>query len=134
VDRIAVIGCGGSGKSRLARALGGTLGITPVHLDGLYYGRDWTPLDAEQFAALQRDLVAAPRWIIDGNYTCSLPVRLWLLPRPLKGRASGPVFVTHRKARVQLPAADLDPSGRARLSYQQAEALFSAVSGGATLH
>jgi hypothetical protein len=28
--------------------------------------------------------------------------------------------VTHRKARVQLPAAHLDPSGRARLSYQQA--------------
>ena len=57
-----------------------------------------------------------------------------LLPRLLKGRTSGPVFVTHRKARVQLPAADLDPSGRARLSYQQAEALFSVASGGATLH
>jgi len=57
-----------------------------------------------------------------------------LLPRLLKGRKSGPVFVTERKARVQLPAADLDPSGRARLSYQQAEALFSGASGGATLH
>ena len=57
-----------------------------------------------------------------------------LLPRLLKGRKAGPVFVTKRKARVQLPAADLDPSGRARLSYQQAEALFSAASGGATLH
>ena len=42
--------------------------------------------------------------------------------------------MTERKARVQLPAADLDPDGRARLSYQQAEALFSAASGGATLH
>ena len=31
-----------------------------------------------------------------------------LLPRLLKGRKSGPVFVTERKARVQLPAADLD--------------------------
>jgi integrase/recombinase XerC/integrase/recombinase XerD len=57
-----------------------------------------------------------------------------LLPRLLKGRKSGPVFVTERKARVQLPAADLDPSGRARLSYQQAAALFSKASGGATLH
>jgi hypothetical protein len=35
---------------------------------------------------------------------------------------------------VQLPAADLDPSGRGRLSYQQAAALFSQASGGATLH
>jgi integrase/recombinase XerC/integrase/recombinase XerD len=57
-----------------------------------------------------------------------------LLPRLLKGRKSGPVFVTERKARVQLPAADLDERGRARLSYQQAEALFSEASGGATLH
>jgi hypothetical protein len=57
-----------------------------------------------------------------------------LLPRLLKGRKSGPVFITGRKARVQLPAADLDPSGRARLSYQQAAALFSKASGGATLH
>ncbi len=57
-----------------------------------------------------------------------------LLPRLLKGRTTGPVFVTERKARVQLPAADLDERGRARLSYQQAEALFTKASGGATLH
>src|ERR1035441_10154499 len=57
-----------------------------------------------------------------------------LLPRLLKGRKSGPVFVTERKARVQLPTADLDGHGHARLSYQQAEALFTAASGGATLH
>jgi integrase len=57
-----------------------------------------------------------------------------LLPRLLKGRTAGPVFVTARRARVQLPGADLDPSGRGRLSYQQAAALFSQASGGATLH
>ena len=57
-----------------------------------------------------------------------------LLPRLLQGRTAGPVFVTERKARVQLPAADLDERGRARLSYQQAEALFAKASGGATLH
>jgi adenylate kinase family enzyme len=76
VDRIAIVGCGGSGKSHLARSLGTLLGIIPVHLDGLYYDHGWKPLDKVQFAALQRDLVAAPRWIIDGNYASSLPIRL----------------------------------------------------------
>ena len=57
-----------------------------------------------------------------------------LLPRLLKGRKSGPVFVTERKARVQLAAADLDEHGHARLSYQQSASLFSKASGGATLH
>lgn len=76
VDRIAIVGCGGSGKSHLSHSLGILLGITPVHLDGLYYDQDWKPLDKEQFAALQRDLASAPRWIIDGNYASSLPIRL----------------------------------------------------------
>jgi integrase len=44
------------------------------------------------------------------------------------------VFVTSRKSRVPLPAADLDEHGYARLSYQQAEALFSKAADGATLH
>ena len=58
-----------------------------------------------------------------------------LLPRLLKGRKQGPVFITDRRARVALPPCDLDPaSGRARLSYRHAEALFKAASGGATLH
>jgi adenylate kinase family enzyme len=76
VDRLAIIGCGGSGKSHVARALGAALGITPVHLDTLYYDQDWKPLPAEKFAALQHDLVTRPRWIIDGNYASSLPIRL----------------------------------------------------------
>jgi adenylate kinase family enzyme len=76
VDRIAIIGCGGSGKSHLARELGRLLGIRPVHLDGVYYDRDWHPLDQDHFAARQRDLVSAPRWIIDGNYASTLPIRL----------------------------------------------------------
>ena len=44
------------------------------------------------------------------------------------------MFVTDRKARAPLPAADLDERGYARFSYQQAAELFSAASGGATLH
>jgi integrase len=58
-----------------------------------------------------------------------------LLPRLLKGRTSGPVFLTSKHSWVQLPAADTDPgSGLARLSYEQARQLFKHYSGGKSLH
>jgi integrase len=58
-----------------------------------------------------------------------------LLPRLLKGRTAGPVFLTDRKARVQLAPGDLDPAtGKARLSYRRAEELFGQATGGLTLH
>jgi adenylate kinase family enzyme len=76
VDRIAIIGCGGSGKSVLARQLGAMLGVTPIHLDTLYYDRDWNPRPREEFAAVQRELVSMKRWVIDGNYASTLPIRL----------------------------------------------------------
>ncbi|MGI8816953.1 MAG: tyrosine-type recombinase/integrase [Pseudonocardia sp.] len=49
-----------------------------------------------------------------------------MLPRLLAGRRAGPVFLTDRQARVQLPTADLDPaSRRARLSYRRAAECFT---------
>lgn len=47
-----------------------------IHLDALYYDDRWNPLPQEAFAALQETLVAAPGWVIDGNYASSLPIRL----------------------------------------------------------
>lgn len=54
------------------------------------------------------------------------------LPRYLHGRATGPLFLTERKARADLGLhpADIDPaSGRARISYTQAEQIFKAATG-----
>lgn len=76
MDRIAIIGCGGSGKTVLSHQLGAALGIEVTHLDAVYYDGGWTPLPAEKFAAIQHELVAAGRWIIEGNYASSLPIRL----------------------------------------------------------
>ena len=59
------------------------------------------------------------------------------LPRHLRHRTSGPLFLADiAPAPARQPAhADLDPdTGHARLSYRRAEELFSAASGGWTLH
>jgi len=60
-----------------------------------------------------------------------------LLAKLVSGREAGPVFLTERRAASHrvTAAADLDPvTGRARLSYEMAEQLFKAASGGKTLH
>jgi integrase len=60
-----------------------------------------------------------------------------LLPRLIAGRSRGPLFLSSRRpAPARTPAAaDLCPyTGLARLSYRRAEELFSAASGGWTLH
>lgn len=76
MDRIAIIGCGGSGKSTVARQLGERLNLPVTHLDGIYYDANWTPVPKDDFAAAQRQLVTEPRWIIEGNYASTLPIRL----------------------------------------------------------
>lgn len=79
MQRVAVIGCGGSGKTTLANALAARLGSPVIHIDS-HYWRDWdgrrvesTP---EQWAARHRELIAQPRWVMDGMKLGVLPERL----------------------------------------------------------
>ncbi|MCW2880916.1 MAG: site-specific recombinase [Sphaerisporangium sp.] len=51
-----------------------------------------------------------------------------LLPRLLRGRTRGPVFLTDRKAPARTPATDVCKiTGRGRLSYRRAAELFEAL-------
>ncbi len=58
-----------------------------------------------------------------------------LLPRLLAGRPRGPIFLSERAAPAGTPSLDICPvTGRARLSYRRAAAMFSQQTGGWTLH
>jgi adenylate kinase family enzyme len=49
----------------LSRALG-----TPhTELDVLYWGPNWTPASPDAFRARVQAAVAAPTWVVDGNYS-----------------------------------------------------------------
>ncbi|MEV5407300.1 topology modulation protein [Thermopolyspora sp. NPDC052614] len=76
MNRVVIVGSGGSGKSHLARELGRLLDVPVTHLDAVFFGEDWTPLPQDKFEAVQRELVSTPRWVIDGNYNSTLHVRL----------------------------------------------------------
>lgn len=76
MNKVAIVGCGGSGKSHVARELGRILDAPVTHLDAAFYDDEWNALPKDEFADLQRELVATPRWVIDGNYNSTLPVRL----------------------------------------------------------
>src|SRR5687768_3268153 len=70
------MGSGGSGKTTIGRRLAGRIGVPITHLDAVCYDDQWNKTDAEKFAAVQEELVAADRWVIDGNYAGTLPIRL----------------------------------------------------------
>ncbi|GFE17902.1 topology modulation protein [Streptomyces glebosus] len=76
MKKVAIVGCGGSGKSDLGRKLAEILDAPVTHLDAAFYDDEWHALPMEKFAEVQRRLVAQPTWIIDGNYNSTLQIRL----------------------------------------------------------
>lgn len=73
--RIAIIGCGGAGKSTLARNLGEITNLPVYHLDSLYWQSGWVETPADQWNQTMLDLVARDAWIIDGNYGSAMDIR-----------------------------------------------------------
>ena len=74
--RVAVIGCPGGGKSTFSRRLRDLTGLPLYHLDALDWRPDRTTLPREEFYPLQQKVIAADRWIIDGNYQSTLEWRI----------------------------------------------------------
>lgn len=74
--KIIVIGCSGSGKSTLARKLGEVTQLPVVHLDKLWWKPAWKTVTREAFDVLHRAAMAEPSWILDGNFSRTLPERI----------------------------------------------------------
>lgn len=76
MERILIIGCSGSGKSTLAVALGEKLGLPVVHLDQLWWKEGWRNVTREEFDSRLAMAMNMDGWIIDGNYSRTMEMRL----------------------------------------------------------
>ena len=76
MERVLVIGCGGAGKSTLARKLGEKTGLPVVHLDKLFWKPGWVESTREEIDGIIQREIRKDRWIIDGNYNRTLTKRL----------------------------------------------------------
>lgn len=77
MERVMIIGCGGAGKSTLARKLGGRTGLPVVHLDQIWWAPgNWKHLEREAFDTILMEEMEKPQWIMDGNYNRTVELRL----------------------------------------------------------
>ena len=76
MQRIIVIGCPGSGKSRISWALHNKTGNPLYHLDMLYWNADKTTVEQSVFLERLSAVLQKDEWIIDGNYGSTMELRM----------------------------------------------------------
>ncbi len=76
MEKIIVIGCPGSGKSTFSKTLHKITGIPLFHLDMMYWNGDKTTVDKSVFMERLSGALQQSRWIIDGNYSSTMELRL----------------------------------------------------------
>ena len=76
MKKIIVIGCPGSGKSRLSSELHKITGLPLFHLDNLFWNEDKTTVERAVFDQKLSEILKKPQWIIDGNYSRTMEQRL----------------------------------------------------------
>jgi adenylate kinase family enzyme len=74
--KVLVIGSGGAGKSTVAKRLGELLKLEVIHLDSLYWSAGWVEMPKAEWQRAVEELLNRKAWIIDGNYSGTLQMRL----------------------------------------------------------
>ena len=76
MKRILVIGSSGAGKSTFSRRLNEINGIEIIHLDKLFWKPNWIEPSKEEWKETLEKAMSRKAWIMDGNYSGTLEMRL----------------------------------------------------------
>ena len=76
MKKIIVIGCPGSGKSTFSKSLHKITKIPLYHLDMLFWNEDKTTVEKSVFLDRLLKVIQNDEWIIDGNYSSSMELRI----------------------------------------------------------
>ena len=71
--RINVLGTAGSGKSTFSKLIAEKLSVSYIQMDELFWKPNWRESsDEELFPKLEKAL-SSDDWVLDGNYTRTIP-------------------------------------------------------------
>jgi adenylate kinase family enzyme len=76
MQRIAIVGPPGSGKTTMARQVSERTGIEVVNLDCSFFGPGWDEMSSDEWRATHKRLLSREAWIMDGTYTDTIDDRL----------------------------------------------------------
>ena len=76
MKKAIVIGCPGSGKTTFAEKLNELTGLPLYYLDAIWHKPDKTHIPREEFDQRISEIFATSEWIIDGNYSRTIEMRL----------------------------------------------------------
>ena len=76
MKKVLVIGPGGAGKSTFARHLATLLELEVIHLDSIYWSAGWVEMPKTEWQRTVEELLNRSAWIMDGNYSGTLEMRL----------------------------------------------------------
>lgn len=76
MKKAIIIGCPGAGKSTFARKLRDKTGLPLFYLDMIWHKPDKTHISEEKFDEKLNEVLQKEEWIIDGNYSRTLEIRM----------------------------------------------------------